>query len=77
MPIAVIENVKGSELPVSWLEKINKMPDKLLKITVEVQSTDDKKEKIHKLISNNHVWSEDDIQAVEQGKEIINKWKIS
>lgn len=29
------------------------------------------------LIANDHVWAEEDIKAVEAGREIINQWKIS
>ncbi len=36
-----------------------------------------KKKHLQKLICNNHVWSEEDIKAVECGREIINQWKIS
>jgi hypothetical protein len=30
-----------------------------------------------RLIQNDHAWSEDDIKAVEKGRNIINQWKIS
>jgi len=29
------------------------------------------------LIANNHIWDEEDIKAVEEGREVINQWKIS
>jgi hypothetical protein len=32
---------------------------------------------LQNLISNDHVWSEEDIKAVEHGRAIINQWKIS
>lgn len=36
-----------------------------------------KKRNLECLINNNHVWTEDDIKAVQYGRDIINKWKIS
>ena len=36
-----------------------------------------RKKNLQKLICNNHVWTEEDIKAVERGREIINQWKIS
>jgi hypothetical protein len=38
---------------------------------------DSKQKKIQRLISNTHVWSKDDIKAVEHGRKLINQWKIS
>ena len=35
------------------------------------------KKNINRLIANEHVWSEEDIKAVESGRTIINQWKIS
>ncbi len=35
-----------------------------------------KKKNLHDLISNEHVWTDEDIKAVEQGRTIINQWKI-
>ena len=32
---------------------------------------------LQKLIQNDHVWSDEDIRAVEQGREILNQWKLS
>lgn len=32
---------------------------------------------LKKLIANDHVWSSEDIKAIEKGREIINQWKIS
>jgi hypothetical protein len=29
------------------------------------------------LINNDHVWTDDDIIAIEWGRTIINQWKIS
>ena len=29
------------------------------------------------LVANDHVWSSEDIIAVEKGREIINQWKTS
>ncbi|MCP4344048.1 MAG: hypothetical protein GY795_00800 [Desulfobacterales bacterium] len=37
----------------------------------------EKERRLQRLIQNDHVWSEEDIQSVEQGREIINQWKIS
>ncbi len=36
-----------------------------------------KKKNLENLINNDHVWTDDDIQAVEHGRAIINQWKIS
>ena len=29
------------------------------------------------LIANDHVWTDEDIMAVESGRDIINQWKVS
>ena len=36
-----------------------------------------RKKNLQKLICNDHVWTEEDIKAVEHGREIINQWKMS
>jgi len=36
-----------------------------------------RKKNLQKLICNDHVWTKEDIKAVERGREIINQWKIS
>lgn len=36
-----------------------------------------KKTGLQRLIENDHVWSDEDVKAVENGREIINQWKIS
>jgi hypothetical protein len=36
-----------------------------------------KKRNLKKLVNNDHVWSEEDINAVKAGRAIINQWKIS
>ena len=36
-----------------------------------------RKKNLQNLICNDHVWTEEDIKAVERGREIINQWKIS
>jgi hypothetical protein len=36
-----------------------------------------KKHGLKRLVENDHAWSDEDIKAVEQGREIINQWKIS
>ncbi|MDQ1336967.1 MAG: hypothetical protein QG552_3917 [Thermodesulfobacteriota bacterium] len=36
-----------------------------------------KKGNLERLLKNDHVWSDDDIRAVQRGREIINQWKIS
>jgi len=44
---------------------------------IEVIISGKKKEKkLNNLINNTHVWTEEDIKAVEQGREIINQWKM-
>ena len=40
-------------------------------------SKKERKKDLRNLISNNHVWSDNDIKAIEHGREIINQWKIS
>jgi hypothetical protein len=40
-------------------------------------SKKERKRNLEKLICNDHVWSEEDIRAIERGREIINQWKIS
>jgi hypothetical protein len=35
------------------------------------------KRNLQNLINNDHVWTEDNIRAIESGREIINKWKTS
>lgn len=35
------------------------------------------KQNFDHLIANDHFWAEEDIKAVEAGREIINQWKIS
>jgi hypothetical protein len=36
-----------------------------------------KTKNLESLIKNDHVWSDDDIRAVQKGRDIINQWKIS
>ena len=40
-------------------------------------SKKERKRNIQNLINNDHVWTDDDISAIEHGREIINQWKIS
>lgn len=40
-------------------------------------STPDAKTGIERLIENDHVWTQEDIEAVQRGREIINQWKLS
>ncbi len=40
-------------------------------------SRKERKKNLQNLITNDHVWSNEDIKAIEHGREIINKWKIS
>lgn len=35
------------------------------------------KKNLQNLINNDHIWTSEDIRAVESGRDIINKWKIS
>jgi hypothetical protein len=45
---------------------------------IEVRISKKKIEKdLDRLIFNDHVWSEEDIEAVNEGRRIINQWKIS
>jgi hypothetical protein len=36
-----------------------------------------KKTGLQRLIGNDHIWTEEDVRAVEQGREIINQWMLS
>ena len=36
-----------------------------------------RKKNLQELVSNDHVWTSEDIKAVESGRDIINQWKIS
>ncbi|NCP07324.1 MAG: hypothetical protein COZ70_01445 [Deltaproteobacteria bacterium CG_4_8_14_3_um_filter_51_11] len=36
-----------------------------------------KKEDLDCLIENDHVWTDEDLRAVQRGREILNQWKIS
>lgn len=36
----------------------------------------ERKSNLSRLISNDHVWTREDIKAVEKGRDIINQWKI-
>jgi len=40
-------------------------------------SRKDRMNDLQDLITNDHVWSQEDIEAVGRGREIINQWKIS
>ena len=40
-------------------------------------STKARKGNLERLINNDHAWSDDDIRAIQRGRDIINKWKIS
>ncbi len=40
-------------------------------------SSKGKKGNLESLINNDHVWTDDDIRAVQSGRDIINQWKIS
>jgi len=40
-------------------------------------SKKERKKNLQNLISNDHAWEEEEIQAVELGTNIINQWKIS
>ncbi|MCP4110028.1 MAG: hypothetical protein GY749_31650 [Desulfobacteraceae bacterium] len=45
---------------------------------IEVVISEKQKEcRLQRLIQNEHVWTEEDIKAVEHGRDIINQWKIS
>ncbi len=36
-----------------------------------------RKENLRWLLENDHIWSEDDIDSVLEGRDIINSWKLS
>jgi hypothetical protein len=40
-------------------------------------SENQKKSGLKRLIRNNHIWTEENINATEQGREIINQWMPS
>jgi hypothetical protein len=46
--------------------------------TIEISiSKKERKKNLQNLINNNHVWTDEDIIAIERGRTIINQWKIS
>jgi hypothetical protein len=59
-----------------YLELLNLPFEKGVQVEVTI-SEKQKKQNFKKLIANKHVWSEADIKAVQEGREIINQWKIS
>jgi len=40
-------------------------------------SKKERKNNLQDCINNDHVWTDDDIIAIERGRAIINQWKIS
>ena len=42
-----------------------------------VISKKERRSNLQNLIDNDHVWADDDIKAIDRGREIINQWKIS
>lgn len=38
MPITIIDNIKGNEIPLQWLKKAKESPDSTFKITLEVKT---------------------------------------
>ena len=40
-------------------------------------SKKERKKNLQNLINNDHVWTDDDIIAIERGRALINQWKIS
>ena len=57
--------------------ELNNLPFKKGTKLEVIISKKDRMNNLQKLISNDHVWSEEDIKAVDRGREIINQWKIS
>ena len=57
--------------------ELNNLPFKKGTKLEVIISKKDRMNNLQKLISNDHVWSEEDIKAVGRGREIINQWKIS
>jgi hypothetical protein len=39
-------------------------------------SKKEKNRNLDALVKNDHVWTEDDIRAIERGRSTINQWKI-
>ncbi|WP_156915897.1 hypothetical protein [Desulfatirhabdium butyrativorans] len=60
-----------------YLELINLPFTAGTQIEVTISTKKKKKKDFKRLIGNDHVWSEEDIRAVEAGREIMNQWKIS
>jgi len=46
------------------------------RIEVIISEKQRKHNRLQRLIRNDHVWSEEDIRAVEQGRGIINQWML-
>ena len=57
--------------------ELNNLPFKKGTKLEVIISKKDGMSNLQKLISNDHVWSEEDIKAVGRGREIVNQWKIS
>lgn len=38
MPTTVLDNIKGNEIPLLWLEKAKETPNTIFKITLEVKT---------------------------------------
>ena len=46
----------------------------LVKIAISKRQ---KRRSLQGLMANDHVWTDEDIKAVESGRDIINQWKVS
>jgi len=64
--IVLIEPDRSEEMP-----KLTKRVPGSAKGLISVSK--EKSRNLQKLISNDHAWSDDDIKAVEKGREIINQ----
>lgn len=57
--------------------ELNNLPFKEGTKLEVIVSRKERMNNLQELISNDHVWSEEDIKAVNHGRDIINQWQIS
>ena len=53
MPSTILNNIKGSDLPIIWADKINIIPDKTYTVIIQPQEERQSLEKIMSEISHN------------------------
>jgi hypothetical protein len=53
MPSTILDNVKGSDLPKTWAEKINILPNKIYTVIIQPQEERQSLQKIMSQVSKN------------------------